>query len=132
MEQFEVSDSVVGGGGLALIIASILPWYSWNIMGVHTGGSGAGYGWICFVLGLGVIVWMVLNVFEVINVELPFSQGVLYLGAGILSALIAVLRLLFRPGGFGVTAGPHIGIFVAIIGAAAVIVGGVMKLQQDV
>ncbi len=131
MERFEVSDWVVGGGGLVLVIASILPWYSWNVMGMGGGGSGAGFGWLCFVLGLGAVVWMALNVFEVINVELPFPQGILYLGAGGLSALIAVLRLLFRPGALGVTASPHIGIFLALVGAAAVIAGGVMKLREE-
>ena len=129
MDRLEVSDWICGSGGLVLLISSFFPWYRWNV-GIYGGGSsGAGYGWLCFFLGLVAIVFVVLKVVGV-DFELPFPEGLIYIGAGGVGILIAVLRLVFRPGGIGITAGPHIGIFVALVGGAAVVVGGVMKIQE--
>ena len=131
MDNIRPADWTIGGGGLVLIIASFLPWYHWNIGGFGLSVStGAGYGWLCFVLGLAALVWVGLRAFEVVNLDFPFPEGLLYIGAGGLAGLIAVLRLLFRPGGGGINASPYIGIFVALAGAAAVIVGGIIKLRE--
>lgn len=131
MDRLEPSDWVVGAGGLVLFIASFLPWYRWGGFSGIGISTGAGYGWLCFFFGLVAIVWMILRVAGVLDtVALPFPDGLVYLVVGGLGALIAILRLLFRPGAPGFTASPHVGIFFALAGAAAVIVGGVMKIRE--
>ncbi len=129
MDRVETSDWICGVGGLVLLISTFFPWHRWSAGVYGSVSSGAGYGWLCFFLGLVAIVFVVLRVAGV-DFELPFPDGLIYIGAGGLGILIAILRLIFRPGGFGFNASPHIGIFVALVGGAVVVVGGVMKLRE--
>jgi hypothetical protein len=112
---------LAGGGALALLISLFLDWF-----GVD------GYsqtGWDAFtgdkLIGLFAVVAIVLVGLDLFGaaLELPVDPAQLLLGCGALSLLIVVLRLIdlshFK-----------VGIFVALLAAAALTAGGWLEQQE--
>lgn len=130
-------------GGIVLIISLFLNW-----IGVDLGGLGEQFGapvgalaesfnvdasfsgWqalefgdiVFFVVGLFAIAPAVFDIFDM-EIELPFDVGMVALIGGVLSVLWIVLRILDKPDG----AGLKIGIFLGLVGAIAVAVGGFLQ-----
>jgi hypothetical protein len=132
----------VAGGLLVALIDTFLPWHSTTIptfSGLDSGGHDAlGYwsGWIFFLAILVGIALFVLRTFvpQVSIPALPFTDAMIYLGIGIVMLLCALLWLV-TGGGYaglydqyaaeaGYSSGPSFGVFIGIIAAAAVAVGG--------
>jgi hypothetical protein len=132
----------VAGGLLVALIDTFLPWHSTSVpvvFGVESGSHDAlGYwsGWIFFLAILVGIALFVLRTFvpQVSIPALPFTDAMIYLGIGIVMLLCALLWLV-TGGGYaglydqyaaeaGYSSGPSFGVFIGIIAAAAVAVGG--------
>jgi hypothetical protein len=132
----------VAAGLIVGLVATFLPWHSTTVptvFGADSGGHDAlGYwsGWIFF---LGVLVGLALFVMrtfvpQVTIPALPFTDAMIYLGAGVVMVICALLWLV-TGGGYsslyavyselpGYSSGPSFGIFIGIIAAVAVAVGG--------
>jgi hypothetical protein len=137
VDKLTTSDKVVAGSGLLLFIASFLPWF-----GIE-GFSGSGNGWdvgflwggIPALLGLaaaGVVLATKLG--DVKLPDLPITWGQAILGAGALSALLVLLKLLLGEEvcGFGecIDFDRKWGLFVAAIAAIGLAAGGYLKFQE--
>jgi hypothetical protein len=140
----QVSDGAltVAAGLVVGIIDTFLPWHSTTIptaFGSDSGGHDAlGYwsGWLFFLVLLVGVVLLVMRTFvpQVAIPALPFMDWMIYAGIGVVALLCALLWLA-TGGGYsnvyasysnlpGYSSGPSFGLFIGIIAAAAVAVGG--------
>lgn len=140
---------VAAGGGLLLIISLFLSWYGVNIGGVAGQFAAAvdtsANGWqsldigdlVFFIVGLLAIAPAAFDIFD-LEIELPFDIAFVALVGGAISVAWIVLRIIDKPGpdipdvpGVDVGIGLKVGIFLALIGAVLVVVGGVLQKQED-
>jgi hypothetical protein len=133
---------VVAGGLVVGLVDTFLPWHSTSIpvaFGIDSGSHDAlGYwsGWLFFLAILVGIALFVMRTFvpQVSIPALPFTDAMVYAGIGVVMLLCALLWLA-TGGGYaglydqyaaeaGYSSGPSFGVFVGIIAAAAVAIGG--------
>ena len=139
--NFTNGDAAVGGGLLAALIAVFLPWYSASSNGI-AGAYQFSYSMNAFGHWTGVIFFLALLVglglFVVRNFvpnvklpDLPQPDAMLYLGLGVLMAVMAILFLLIGSGASAssaeFSAGPSLGLYLGLIAAVAVAAGGFLK-----
>lgn len=131
----EVPDWIASGSALLLLISLFLPWVHIKVAGV-SGNAGPSFGWLSIISFLAVVTILVLTI---LDVELPFPSGLVYLGAGGLVVLLALLVMLVRPvggltGGFGIVGIskiPWYGAFIGLIAGIGIVVGGFMKWNEQ-
>jgi hypothetical protein len=113
-------------GGLGLLVAGILPWYS-------VGGENA-TAWQAFsvtdivlaaaaVVGLSVAACVLLG----ISVSYPVAGSSVATGFGALAVVLIVIRLIDPPGSGDVSL--EIGAWLGLASAAAITIGGYMGMQ---
>ncbi|PKQ28891.1 MAG: hypothetical protein CVT63_00565 [Candidatus Anoxymicrobium japonicum] len=133
----ETPDKIAGVSALALFIALFLPWVHVSVnrglLGMKVSvNAGPSFAWISILSVLAVFAVLALTVFDM---ELPLPAGLVYLGAGALAVLLAIIVILLRPiggAGFsiaGVSKIPWYGAFIGLIAAVGIAVGGFLKLQ---
>jgi len=128
---------IAGGSGLLLLISLFLPWYGVSAsLGAGTPAvtaTASGWDALKFIDVLLFLVAVVAIASAALSAagrlpELPVPVGQLLLGAGILALVLVLYRLLDLPGDTGgiagVEIGRKIGLFVALIAAAGIAVGG--------
>ena len=106
-------DKIVGGATVLLLTSLFLPWYTVsaptvtiNGATVSSGGSfsadaigGHSWVWIVFILGLGVLAYLVMQAgFETAVVRLPVSPVQTLLGLTGLILLLVLLGFVAKPG----------------------------------
>jgi hypothetical protein len=137
IQNVETPDWIAGGSALVLFIALFLPWvhvkFGGGLLGTNvSANSGPSFGWISIISVLAVLAIFVV---VLLDVELPFPSGLVYLGAGALSVLFTALVMLLRPigtGGLsisGLSKVPWYGAVIALIAGIGIIVAGFMKFQ---
>jgi hypothetical protein len=146
----------VGGGPIVALVASFLPWHSTSLPAGYicpTCGPNSPYiasysafgywpGWVFFIAVLAGIAFFVLRSFvpQVTIPALPFSDAMIYSGIGVLMLLCALLWLV-TGGGYAreyvglstqgpIVSSPGFGVFIAIIAAAALSVGGYLMRAE--
>lgn len=128
---------VAAGGALILFISVFLSWYSVSVKGgLGVSGSASSSGWssvdaakLVALLALIALAVVVIELF-VPNVTLPVPGSFLIIGAGGLSVLLVLLKMVSHPGGGGVVdVSLAYGIFISLIAAAVTTYGGYMKMQ---
>lgn len=120
---------IAAGGALVLLISVFLSWYKVSIEGYSASGSG----WdtvdtakIVALLALIALAALVIEMF-VSNITLPLPASLIVIGAGGLSVLLVLLKIIDKPGsGLSLAWG----IFVALIAAAVTTYGGYMKMNE--
>ena len=133
-ERISVPDWVAGIASLILLISVFLEWYHVGAFGFRAGGSG----WdatklaiLVFLMALASIAIVALRIAQFDLSMIPIPIGVILLGLGGLSALIVLIRIIIRPGGGGITLSVSYGIFIALLAAIAVAVGGAMMIREE-
>jgi hypothetical protein len=127
--RLTTGDIVAGVGGIVLLISLFLPWYGASAGGVSVTGSG----WevlgfidiLLFLIALVAIAVVAARATDRLPAEVPAS--VVLLGLGALAVLLVLFRIVDIPGGDvpdSVDLSRKIGIFIALIAAAAVAYGG--------
>jgi hypothetical protein len=113
-------------GGLGLLVATFLPWYS-------SGGENA-TAWQAFsvidvVLAAAAVVGMSVGVCVLlrISVSYPVAGSSVAAGFGVVALVLIVIRLLDPPGGDGV--GIEFGAWLGLVSAAGITVGGYLGMQ---
>ena len=148
--RLSTGDLVTGIAAIVAVIATFLPWYSVSTScsgcGIY-GGSGSAsesgfhsWGILFFLAALVILVFFAIRTFASTQVALPalpLEDWLLYLIAAIVAAVGALLYWLLEVNGnatgsysgfgYSVSAGLGFGWFIAIIAAAAMIVGAVLK-----
>jgi hypothetical protein len=120
--------------GLVLMLSSFMSWYAGSsiegptlaVIGWHTGTIGK----LVFFIGLALIA---LAVMRVAGIELPPSipEGLVTIALGALATILVLIRLISIPDTFAGTSGRAIGIWIALLSAVAVIVGGLLRAGNE-
>ncbi len=145
-------EQIIGVAAIVFIISTFLPWFSASFEGFGLSETSTANGWdVGFLWGrfpaliaLVMLVWIILDkLTDVTLPDLPVARGQLLLGLGALVALLVVLKLLIGEDGgvsgaeaamldeFGVKISRSWGLFVAVIAAIALAVGGFFAMQED-
>ncbi len=113
-------------GGLGLLVATFLPWYS--------AGSESATAWQAFsltdiVLAVAAAVGMsvAICVLASISVSYPVAGSSVAAGVGAVALVLIVIRLLDPPGSGDV--GIEFGAWLGLVSAAAITIGGYMGMQ---
>jgi hypothetical protein len=127
---------IAGGGALVLFISVFLSWYNVSVKGLaYSGGVGSGWSSVdaaklVALLALIALAALVIELF-VPTVTLPLPASLIVIGAGGLSVLLVLLKMVSHPDAPSpISVGLSYGIFVALIAAVATTVGGYLKMQE--
>ena len=139
---------IAAGGGVLLIASLFLSWYGINVGG--TAGQFAGAldtsasGWqsldigdlVFLVVGLLAMAPAAFDIFD-LEIELPFDVSFVALVGGGISIAWILLRIIDKPGPdmpentvVDVSIGIKYGIIIALVGAIAIVVGGVKQQNE--
>jgi hypothetical protein len=146
--KLKISDWLIAGSGLLLLIASFLDWFTVSFEGDLLGGvsGGGGNGWdvgffwagIPVLLGLAMIAVVAIRAFspETKLPDLPVGWGQALFIAGAIAAVIVLLKLLIGEDvdgaeEFGIEIERAFGLFLATLSAIGLAVGGYLKWQED-
>jgi hypothetical protein len=131
IQKVSRNDWIVVAGAVLMFIGTIGPWYgiSVSFMGqtvvsASVNGWHFSYlGWLTTILCVAAGALVLLKALPNVKLALPLPEPLAVMAAGAVSGLIVLLRLVIQPTG----AGLRWGIFVALLGAVAVLVGGFLK-----
>ena len=120
--------------GLVLSISAFTDWYAGarqdglvlSVIGWHTGALGK----LVFFVGLAALGLVLLRE---AGIELPamVPESLVLIALGSLATIFVLIRLISIPDTFGLTPGRGIGIWVALVSALAVIVGGLLRAGEE-
>lgn len=142
LDKLTTADKLIVGGGIAYLIFMFLTWFERS----EGGFSISANGWDYFLGGILPLLLMIIMGAQVIISrfspetklpDLPIAWGQVHLIAGVAAAAIVLLRLIIPAeiefGGFdtGENFDRAYGIFLALLAALAVAVGGWMKFQEE-
>ncbi|MBD0347649.1 MAG: hypothetical protein ICV59_00730 [Thermoleophilia bacterium] len=119
--------------GLVLMLSPLMGWYVGSnegptiaVIGWHTGVLGK----LVLVLGAAVLALSALREFGIeLPATLPESLVVIVLGA--IATIFILIRLISIPEEFVPNDGRGVGIFVALVAAIGVIVGGLLRASEE-
>jgi hypothetical protein len=120
--------------GLVLMLSSFMSWYAGAsvegptlaVIGWHTGTVGK----LVFFVGLAVVALAILREW---GFELPptVPESLATIALGALGTILVLIRLISIPDTFAGTSGRGIGLWIALLAALAVIVGGLLRAGED-
>jgi hypothetical protein len=119
--------------GFVLMLSTFMGWYAGSeegptiaVIGWHTGAIGK----LVFLLGLSVVVLVVLRE---LGIELPATvpESLVIIVIGSLATILVLIRLISVPDFFFPNDGRGIGIWIALIAAVALIVGGLLRAGEE-
>ncbi|HEX6417948.1 MAG TPA: hypothetical protein VFZ77_05615 [Acidimicrobiales bacterium] len=148
ISKLKTSDWVIAASGLVLLIASFLDWFTVEIDGgelfgtASAGGNGwdVGFFWagIPVIIGLAMIAVVAIRAFspETKLPDLPIGWGQTLFIAGVVAAVIVVLKLLIGEDvdgaeAFGIEVKRAFGLFLASLAAIGLAVGGFLEWQEE-
>jgi hypothetical protein len=126
-------ERVTALAGFVLMLSTFMGWYAGSeegptiaVIGWHTGAIGK----LVFLLGLAVVVLVVLRE---LGIELPATvpESLVIIVLGSLATVLVLIRLLSVPDRFWPNDGHGIGIWIALIAALALIVGGLLRAGEE-
>jgi hypothetical protein len=116
---------IAAGGALVLLISCFMTWYSLGPASVD--GTHEGLGKLVALLAFVALVVVAVELFAS-NVTLPLPSSLILIGIGGLSALLVLIKVLDKPYS-GLSLG--FGIWLALIAAIVLAVGGYLKMQEE-
>jgi hypothetical protein len=144
--RIRFGDMVAGIGGAVLILSLFLDWYSLKGKGLAASAGSEGLsGWealgfidiLLFLIGLIAIAVAVLRAANSMPRQLPASPGLIVLALGALAVLLVLFRIV-SSGDFGhpevsnfIDSSPAFGIFISLLSAIAVAVGGWLTWNEE-
>jgi hypothetical protein len=131
--RLTTGDMVAGVGGIVLLISLFLPWYGVSIDVANVSVSESGSGWealdvidvILFLVSVAAIGVVAARAADQLPAEVP--GAVVLLGLGGLAMLLVLFRIIDIPVDDvpdQVDVSRKIGVFIALIGSAAIAYGG--------
>ena len=128
-----MGERVTALSGLVLMLSSFMGWYAGSdegptiaVIGWHTGVIGK----LVFLLGLAIVVLVVLRE---LGIELPATvpESLVIIVLGALATTLVLVRLISVPDRFFPFDGRGIGIWIALIAALGLIVGGLLRAGEE-
>ena len=119
--------------GFVLMLSTFMGWYAGSeegptiaVIGWHTGAIGK----LVFLLGLAVVVLVVLHE---LGIELPATvpESLVVIVLGSLATILVLIRLISVPDRFFPNDGRGIGIWISLLAALALIVGGLLRAGEE-
>ena len=119
--------------GFVLMLSAFMGWYAGSdegptiaVIGWHTGVIGK----LVFLLGLAVVVLVVLRE---LGIELPSTvpESLVIIVLGSLATILVLIRVISVPDRFFPFDGRGIGIWIALIAALGLIVGGLLRAGEE-
>jgi len=119
--------------GFVLMLSTFMGWYAGSeegptiaVIGWHTGTIGK----LVFLLGLAVVVLVVLHE---LGIELPATvpESLVVIVLGSLATILVLIRLISVPDRFFPNDGRGIGIWISLLAALALIVGGLLRAGEE-
>jgi len=119
--------------GFVLMLSAFMGWYAGSdegptiaVIGWHTGVIGK----LVFLLGLAVVVLVVLRE---LGIELPATvpESLVIIVLGSLATVLVLIRVISVPDRFFPFDGRGIGIWIALIAALGLIVGGLLRAGEE-
>jgi hypothetical protein len=131
--RLTTGDIVAGVGGVVLLISLWLPWYEASVSVAGFSASGSASGWesmgfidiLLFLIAIAVIALVAARATGQLPAEVP--AAVVLVGLGALAVLLVLYRIIDIPAEDvpdQVDLSRKVGVFVALIGAAAAAYGG--------
>jgi len=126
-------ERVTAISGLVLMLSSFMGWYVGSqqgptiaVIGWHTGVIGK----LVFLLGLAVVVLVVLHE---LGIDLPATvpESLVIIVLGSLSTILVLVRVISVPDQFFPYDGRGIGLWIALIAAVGLIVGGLLRAGEE-
>ena len=126
-------ERVTALAGFVLMLSAFMGWYAGSeegptiaVIGWHTGAIGK----LVFLLGLAVVVLVVLHE---LGIELPATvpESLVIIVIGSLATILVLIRMISVPDRFFPNDGRGIGIWIALIAALALIVGGLLRAGEE-
>lgn len=117
------SDWLVMGGALLWLVAFFLPWYHTTAPGLSlsiAGNVAGGVRWVVFVLALVTLAFAVVVSFELVEVNLSASNGLVIMLAGAVVSVATLVFAVWPPTGSTFS----YGVWLSLLGALAVTYGG--------
>jgi hypothetical protein len=119
--------------GFVLMLSTFMGWYAGSdqgptiaVIGWHTGVIGK----LVFLLGLAVVVLVLLRE---VGIELPATipESLVIIVLGSLATILVLIRVISVPDRFFPFDGRGIGIWIALIAALGLIVGGLLRAGEE-
>jgi len=119
--------------GFVLMLSAFMGWYAGSdegptiaVIGWHTGVIGK----LVFLLGLAVVVLVVLRE---LGIDLPATvpESLVIIVLGSLATILVLIRVISVPDRFFPFDGRGIGIWIALIAALGLIVGGLLRAGEE-
>jgi hypothetical protein len=119
--------------GFVLMLSTFMGWYAGSeegptiaVIGWHTGAIGK----LVFLLGLAVVVLVVLHE---LGIELPATvpESLVVIVLGSMATILVLIRLISVPDRFFPNDGRGIGIWISLLAALALIVGGLLRAGEE-
>jgi hypothetical protein len=126
-------ERVTAISGLVLLLSTFMGWYAGSdqgptiaVIGWHTGTIGK----LVFLLGLAVVVLVVLRE---LGIELPATvpESLVIIVLGSLATILVLVRVISVPDRFFPNDGRGIGIWISLLAALGVIVGGLLRAGEE-
>jgi hypothetical protein len=140
-------EKIAGVAGILLIlIMFIFDWYSVKVTGISVPNSGANawdaYSFIDIVLFITALAAIALTLLAASDAEvgIPVAASAIVTLLGILSVILIIFRIIDKPGDTGaasalvggsVTVSLEAGVFLGLIAAAGIAVGGYLAMQEE-
>jgi hypothetical protein len=135
--KLTTADRVVGISAAVFLIAVLfLPWYGFGDLGSDSGAAYFLTGWIPLLLAAAMVTVIVLDRFTTVQLpKLPIPWGQAFLIAGVTALVLVVLRTIIPstiniPFSDDVTLDRKFGLFVALLAAIGLAVGGFLKSKE--
>jgi hypothetical protein len=119
--------------GLALALSSFMSWYAGSgdgltiaVIGWHTGVLGK----LVLLIGLAVVA---LGILREVGIDLPptVPESLVVIVLGSIATILVLIRLIAVPDRFFPYDGRGIGIWIALLAALALIVGGLLRAGEE-
>lgn len=134
LSKLTTGDKVFAGSGIALFIFSFFPWFGFDI---PFGGDYTESAWSDFLpilavlLAIALVVVLGLVKFSTVRLpQLPVPLNQLFLIGGVVVFALLLLKLLIGGEESGVDLDRRIGVFLGVLAAAGMAVGGWLKSQE--
>ncbi len=149
-DRVRLPERLEAGGAVALFVfLFFLHWYGGSITGLLSGshvsgGTISATGWEAFTSSRWI--WLATIVFALggalagtvaYRLEGPVKIGAVVLGLGALSSVLIIYRIIYHPGanasghGIQITYGVKFGIWLGLLAALAITLGGYMQLRAE-
>jgi protein-S-isoprenylcysteine O-methyltransferase Ste14 len=133
LRSLGASERIAGIGALVVLASLLLPWYGLRFLSSlsQTGLDAFGFAQTGLVVTAGAALVLIVRCALGYQLPRPLSEGGLLVAAGVWAAVLIAYAMIDRPDDFApLEISLRYGIFVALGGAVAVIVGG-LRLHRE-